>query len=100
MKEVRDEIVSIEMDFEWISEVKEYDDDCDGKILVDLFVVMNDEMNWMNDANDYYDENDELNDCENENVNEIETENDLKCEDKSSESKSESHTSTTTTVFS
>jgi len=30
--------------------------------LNDLFVVMNVEMNWKNDVNDYYDEFDDLND--------------------------------------
>lgn len=82
----RDEIVSIEMDFGWILEEWEYDDDCDGMMMmiwVDLFVAMNVEMNWKNDANDYYDENDELNDSVSENVNESENANDLKSNNKS-----------------
>lgn len=37
----------------------EYELEYDGRrIWVDLFVGMNVVMNWKNDANDYYDEND------------------------------------------
>jgi hypothetical protein len=50
-----------------------YDDDYDEMMyddLIDLFVGMNVEMNWKNDGNDYYDEDDYVNVIENDFVNE------------------------------
>jgi len=68
--------------FELISMVLEYDDWCDEMILmnddlIDLFVVMNDETKLMNDANDCCDELCDVNENENENENAIENVNDL-----------------------
>ncbi len=73
MKEDHDEIDLIVKDFEQILMVQVYDDDYDEMMyddLIDLFVGMNVEMNWKNDGNDYYDEDDYVNVIENDFVNE------------------------------